>query len=153
MRNVFDRIVHWFKYSVIPWYTSLGITKGTITLEVTGRKSGQPIRVSLTTVEHAGVRYLVSLYDQSQWVRNVRAAGARAAILSCGRTPVRLVEIPVEDRAPILLGYVGQRAFSHSGAESAELFFGLEPDPALEDMEAIADRYPVFRIEPIGDAR
>jgi len=151
MSSVVSKLVHWFKYTAIPWYTSLGFSKGTITLEIAGRKTGKPTRVSLTTVRLGGSRYLVSLYNQSQWVKNVRAAQGRATILSGGKTPVRLVEISQEERAPILLGYVQQRAFSHSGEESAKLFFCLGPKPDLADMEAIADRYAVFQIETLPD--
>ena len=103
MSNVVSKSVHWFKYTAIPWYTSLGITKGTITLEVQGRKNAKWIRVSLTTVRYNGSCYLVSLYDKSQWVKNVRAAGGQAKILSGGKTSVRLVEIPQGERAPNLL--------------------------------------------------
>jgi hypothetical protein len=105
------------------------------------------VRVSLTTVRKDGARYVVALYEKSQWLKNVRAAEGKAVLISRNRTPVRLVEIPLHERAPILLAYVGQRAFSHSGAASARLFFNLEPNPTLEQMQAIAERYPVFRIE------
>jgi len=151
MSKVVGKFVDWFKYTAVPWYTSLGVTKGTVTLEVLGRKTGNPTRVSLTTVRYIRSRYLVSLYDKSQWVKNVRAADGQVTILSGRKTPVRLVEIPQGERAPILLGYVQQRAFSHSGEESARLFFGLGPKPTLGDMEAIANSYVVFRIESLPD--
>jgi len=151
MSNAIHRLIDWVKYRAIPWFTSLGLTKGTVTLEVRGRKTGKPVHVSLTTVRRGGSRYLVSLYDQSQWVKNVRAAEGRAMILSGRRMPVHLVELAEHERAPILLGYVQQRAFSHSGEESAKLFFGLGPKPTLADMEAIADRYVVFRIQHAPD--
>jgi predicted RNase H-like nuclease len=89
----------------------------------------------------------VSLYDQPQWLKNVWAAHGQVTLLSGGRKPARLVEIPVHERAPILMRYVQQRAFTHSGETSARIFFGLGPKPTLEQMEVIADRYPVFRIE------
>jgi deazaflavin-dependent oxidoreductase (nitroreductase family) len=149
MDGVVSKLDHWFKYTALPWYTSLGFSKRTITLEIAGRKTGKPTRVSLTVVRRGGSRYLVSLYTQSQWVKNVCAAQGRATILSGGKTPVRLVEIAQEERAAILLGYVQQRAFSHSGEESAKLFFGLGPKPGLADMKAIADRYVVFQIETL----
>jgi len=148
MINPVDQFFNWIKYRAIPWYTALGLTKGTVTLEIVGRKSGKPIRVSVTTVRKEGVRYVVSLDAKSQWVANLRAAGGKAYMLSGGRKAVRLVEIPVEERAPILLGYVSQRAFSHSGASSSRLFFDLDPNPTLEQMQAVADRYPVFCVEP-----
>ena len=80
MANIIDKAFHWLKSTAIPWYTSLGLTKGTVTLEVPGRHSGKLIRVSLTTVGHAGSRYLVCLYDQSQWLKNVRAAHGQVTI-------------------------------------------------------------------------
>ena len=140
--NVFS----WFRYKAIPWFTALGMTSGTITLEVRGRKSGKPVRVSLTQVRLGDASYLVSLGGESQWVRNVRAADGQAMLLSRVRTPVRLVEVPVAARAPILLAYVSQRAFTHSGRQSAQHFFGLETHPTLDDMQGLADRYPVFEI-------
>ncbi|MCW5880467.1 MAG: nitroreductase family deazaflavin-dependent oxidoreductase [Anaerolineae bacterium] len=149
MRHALDSFIRWLKYTAIPWYTSLGLRRGTITLEVRGRKTGQPVRLSLTSVRHAGARYLVALYDQAQWAKNVRAAHGAATLLSGERQPVRLVEIPQAERAPILLDYVNQRAFSHSGPASARLFFGLTSKPTLADMAALADRYLVFRIDPL----
>jgi deazaflavin-dependent oxidoreductase (nitroreductase family) len=144
--NAFD----WLRYKAIPWFTSLGLTKGTITLEVRGRSSGRPVRVSLTQVRLGDARYLVSLGGESQWVRNVRAAGGQALLVSRNRMPVKLSEVPIEARAPILLAYVSQRAFTHSGAQSARHFFGLATPPTLEDMQHLANRYPVFQILPLS---
>jgi hypothetical protein len=64
LSKVISKFVYWLKYTVIPWYTSLGVTKGTLTLEVLGRKTGNPTHVSLTTVNYNRSRYLVSLYDK-----------------------------------------------------------------------------------------
>ena len=142
-----NKVVEWIIHRAIPWYTSLGLSRGTVTLEVRGRKTGSPMRVSLTVVRCQGSGYLVSLSGESQWVKNVRASEGRATILSGRKTPVKLVEILDPEKPPVLLGYVQQRAFSHSGDESARLFFGLGPKPTLADMQAIACRYIVFRIE------
>jgi hypothetical protein len=99
----------------------------------------------MTTIN--GASYFVSLSGESSWVRNVRCAGGNAVIISGGRHPVRLEEIPAQDNPPVLLAYVQKRAFSHSGEQSARIFFGLGPHPTLEQMEQIADRYVVFRID------
>jgi deazaflavin-dependent oxidoreductase (nitroreductase family) len=133
-------------HKAIPAFTALGLTRGTVTLEVIGRRSGKVIRLSVTRVRLEDKSYLVSLGGESQWVQNVRAAGGAAAIVSGGRTQVALVEIPVEQRAPILLAYVNQRAFTHSGAQSARHFFGFQSPPTLDDMARIAAGYPVFEI-------
>ncbi len=134
----------------IPAFTALGLTRGTVTLEVKGRRSGKIIRLSVTQVRLGDKRYLVSLGGESQWVQNVRAAGGAAVIVSGRRTPVVLVEIPAEQRAPILLAYVNQRAFTHSGAQSARHFFGFQSPPTLEDMARVAAEYPVFEIRQAG---
>lgn len=141
----------WLKKTAIPWFTGLGLTSRTITLEVRGRKTGRPIRVSLSRTDHAGNQYFVSLAGEADWVKNARAAGGQAVILSNKRIPIRLVEINPHERAPILLAYVQKRAFTHSGAQASRHFFGLGPKPTLADMQKIAGRYVVFKIEQVGD--
>lgn len=136
----------WVKYTWIPWYTSLGITNRTVTLEVIGRKSGKARRVSLSKTKYAGQEYFVSLAGESEWVRNVRAAGGRATIRSGRRIPVRLVEVPKNERAPVMLAYIQRRAFTHSGAQASRHFLGLGANPTLEEMEEICDRFIVMRI-------
>ena len=136
----------WIIRKVIPWYTSLGFTRRTITLEKRGRHSGILIRVSLSRTDCNGRSYFVSLAGESQWVQNVRAAEGKVTILSGKRRSIKLIEIPRKERAEVLLAYVQTRAFTHSGAQSARHFFGLDHPPTLADMEALADRYPVFEI-------
>ncbi len=122
----------WIKFKAIPAFTALGLTRGTVTLEVKGRRTGKTIRLSVTRVRVAGTAYLVSLAGESQWVQNVRAAGGAATIISGRRTLVDLVEIPVDQRAPIL--------------QSARRFFGFQSPPTLADMARVCAQYPVFEI-------
>src|SRR5215218_2265460 len=58
---------------------SLGIAPNyLVALEVAGRRSGRIIRFPLVMVVVAGERYLVSMLgEEVNWVRNVKAAGAR----------------------------------------------------------------------------
>jgi len=139
-------LIDWIQKKAIPWFTSLGLTSRTATLEVRGRKTGRPIRVSLSRTDYGGQRYFVSLAGEVDWVKNVRAAGGQAVLISRRRVPIHLEEIPQADRAPVLLAYVQKRAFTHSGAQASRHFFGLGPRPTLEEMERIAERYLVFRI-------
>jgi hypothetical protein len=71
-------------------------------------------------------------------VKNVRAAGS--ATLTRGRATevVRLDEIPVEERGPVL------RAFLEQVRGGARYFGGQSPDQVV----ATAERYPVFRLSP-----
>lgn len=44
-------------------------------LEVPGRRTGEPVRVVLARWEVDGIPYLMSQYGETDWVRNLRAAG------------------------------------------------------------------------------
>ena len=58
------------------------------TLEVVGRKSGKPVRLPVVIADLDGERYLVSMLgDNTNWVRNVRAAGHRAVLLRGAAQP------------------------------------------------------------------
>jgi hypothetical protein len=79
------------------------MSNGLVALEVIGRKSGRVISFPLVMVTLDGQRYLASMLgDNTQWVRNVRAAGGKAVLRNGGREAVRLEEISVEQRAPLL---------------------------------------------------
>jgi hypothetical protein len=66
---------------------------------------------------------------------------------------VTLEELPVPDRAPVLLAYVQRPARDGSRrvhAGQARHYFGTGPAPGLTDLAAIAGHYPVFRIHDTG---
>jgi hypothetical protein len=128
---------------------ALGLTpKNTICLEVPGRRSGLLRRTSLVVAELGGCRYLVSLAGESEWVRNVRANGNRASLRRRRSHPVNLVALSVKERPPILKAYLSKRAYSKSPEFEAREFFGVSPTATLDQLATIADRYPVFRIQP-----
>lgn len=79
--------------------------RGVATLTVAGRRTGEPRRVPVIPVEIGGTRYLVSPYGNSEWVRNLRAAG-RGELRRKGRTETfHAVEIPASERGPIIARY------------------------------------------------
>ena len=125
----------------VSWLASLGLTSSdTVTLEVKGRRSGVVRSNPVTWVEHEGERYLVSPRGESEWVRNVRAAGGDAVIRRRGRQPVQREEVPAEERAPII------KAYLEKTARATRQHFGIDPKAELGEFEAIAGRHPVFRI-------
>ena len=130
--------------------TSLGFApRDAVTLAVRGRRSGEMRRIPILRTLYRGDAYLVSLAGESEWVRNVRAAEGLATIRRRTKRPVRLVEVPLIDRAEILYEYYVQgvrRSGAEAGEKQARYNFGLEPNPSLEDFRKIASRYPVFRI-------
>jgi deazaflavin-dependent oxidoreductase (nitroreductase family) len=134
--------------------TSLGLApRDAVTLEVAGRKSGRVRRTPILVTRHRDGDYLVSLAGESQWVRNVRAAGGEAVIRRRGRREVRLEEVAADDRAAIIAAYLDagrERSGGKAHAGQARFYFGLEPDPSIDDIAAIAGYYPVFRVVYAG---
>jgi hypothetical protein len=87
-------------------------------------------------------RYLVAMLGEGAgWVANVRAAGGRAVLRHGRRESVLLEEVPPDERAPILQRYL-------EVAPGARAHFAVDRRAPLSEFEAIAPRYPVFRIRP-----
>lgn len=110
----------------------LGIS-GTQALSVRGRRSGQVRRVPVIPVDRDGVRYLVSPRGETQWARNLRAAGEGELRGRRGVERFRATELPAGERAPVIAAY---RAVAGRAVAS---FFRALPDPA---------DHPVFRLDP-----
>jgi deazaflavin-dependent oxidoreductase (nitroreductase family) len=73
-------------------------------LSVPGRASGAWRSVSVAVLLHDGDRYVVSAYGDTEWSRNLRAAG-QARLREHGRVDaVRAVEVPVAQRPPSTKG-------------------------------------------------
>lgn len=106
---------------------------GTRPVAVRGRRSGAVHRVPLIPVEVDGVRYLVSPRGETDWVRNLRAAGEGE--LQGRREGVRrfrATELPAAERAPII------DAYRRVAGRAVRSFFVEMPDPA---------DHPVFRLD------
>jgi len=118
-------------------------SNGLVALEVVGRKTGRIISFPLVMVTVDGQRYLASMLgDNTQWVRNVRAAGGKAVLRSGGREYVQLEEIPADQRAPILKAYL-------QAAPGARPHVPVDKDAPLVEFERIAATHPVFRLASI----
>jgi deazaflavin-dependent oxidoreductase (nitroreductase family) len=111
-----------------------------VLLQTRGRRSGKLRTTILLTANHEGERYLVSVTGgEAQWVRNVRAAGGEVFIRHGRCRAVRLEEVPVEQRAPVLKAYL-------KWALGARPLFEVSHKAPVEEFEGIAPRHPVFRI-------
>jgi deazaflavin-dependent oxidoreductase (nitroreductase family) len=119
------------------------LSNGLVALEVVGRKSGRVISFPLVMVTVEGQRYLASMLgDNTQWVRNVRAAGGKAVLRSGGREDIQLEEIPADQRAPILKAYL-------QVASGARPHVPVDMDAPITEFEKIAAEFPVFRLTSI----
>jgi deazaflavin-dependent oxidoreductase (nitroreductase family) len=78
---------------------------GAATLTVPGRRTGEPRKVPVIPVDVEGRRYLVSPYGESDWVRNLRAAG-KGELSRKGQTEsFRATEVPAEGRESVIARY------------------------------------------------
>jgi deazaflavin-dependent oxidoreductase (nitroreductase family) len=116
-----------------------------VVLTVAGRKSGKPRSTPITPMHVDGKRYVVNGYPGADWVSNVRAADA--ATLTEGRRSerVRMVELPPDESRPVL------RAFPALVPTGLELMkrAGVLTDGTPDELEGLAGRLPVFRIDTI----
>lgn len=113
-----------------------------VTLEVRGRRSGRTTSLPLVMAVVEGERYLVSMLGAKvDWVRNVKAADGHVTLRHGRREDVRLEEVPVDRRAPLLKAYLKR-------APGARPHFPVNKDAQLSAFEQVAAQFPVFRVVP-----
>ncbi|MGZ8600167.1 MAG: nitroreductase family deazaflavin-dependent oxidoreductase [Actinomycetota bacterium] len=113
----------------------------TYVLTTRGRTSGEPRSHPVDVMAKDGQRWLVAPYGETNWVKNVRAAG-EATISRAGRDErVRLKELADDERVPVLRLYLERVKFVRP-------YFDETSASSDEELRAIAPSRPVFRIDP-----
>lgn len=114
---------------------------GSRVLTVVGRKSGEPrsVPVNLLTVD--GVRYLVAPRGETQWVRNLRAAGQGTLRVGKRVEEFTFRELGDDEKAGILRAYLKRWKF-----EVGVFFDGVDAKASDEKLREIAHGYPIFEI-------
>ena len=136
-RNVFNPLV--------AGLTRIGISVwGSRVLEVRGRTSGEPRRTPVNVLSMEGRRYLVAPRGETQWVRNLRAAGEGSLLLGRRRERFRAVEIPDGEKEAIMREYLRRWKW-----EVGQFFDGVGPESAAAELERIAPDHPAFRIDSL----
>ncbi|KZS61839.1 hypothetical protein A4G26_10865 [Mycobacterium kansasii] len=128
--------------TAVRWLAELGISiAGTRVLRVRGRKTGKlrPAVVNLLTVD--GVDYVVSPRGDTQWARNVRAAGA-VAIGPRRRSKNAMVSELADDAKPkVLSRYLAKWYWQVKGYVG-----GLTPQSGDDELRAAAPTIPAFAL-------
>jgi F420H(2)-dependent quinone reductase len=131
--------------AAVAWLARRGVSLlGSRVLTVRGRTSGKLQQVPVNLLRADGRRYLVAIRGNTQWVRNVRAADGRAT-LQLGRRAedVRLAELPVEERVPVLRLYLARW-----GWEVAQFVEGISKESTDAELLAAAVGIPAFEVLP-----
>jgi deazaflavin-dependent oxidoreductase (nitroreductase family) len=128
--------------AVIRWLAERGISiAGTRVLRVRGRTTGKQRAVVVNVLTVDGVDYLVAPRGDTQWARNVRAAG----VVEVGprRHSRRVVVTELDDAAKpeVLRRYLARWYW-----QVKDYVGGLTPDSSDDQLRAGAAAIPVFRL-------
>lgn len=107
---------------------------------VRGRSSGKAYTTTMRVLTRPEARYLVSAFGETHTIKNLRAAGKTTLIRGGRREDIRLVELPVGERAPFIREYL--RLNGRMGA-----YFGAKADSSDDTLAQAARDHTVFRIE------
>ena len=139
-RNVFNRIV------VIA--TQLGVSVwGSRELRVVGRTSGEWRKTPVNLLALDGTHYLVAPRGNAQWVRNLRVAGTGELRVGRRVDAFRATELEGDAKVTIIRAYLRRWKM-----EVGVFFDGVGPDSSDDELRAIIDRHPVFRIDEMTKA-
>ncbi|BBG04162.1 MULTISPECIES: hypothetical protein [Pseudonocardia] len=120
---------------------------GTAVLVVPGRISGRIRRIPLTPFTSDGRRYLISPRGETDWVRNLRAAGGHGALRAGATERIRATELAPGAAVPVLQAYLRELG------RAARMFFDdLTPDSSAAEVAAAAHRHPIFEFTGDGPA-
>ncbi len=126
---------------ILAFLVWIGLVRGHFyVLEVRGRTSGRTISLPVDTLDFDGGRYLVCARGNSNWVRNVRAAGEIVLVRALRRRRYAVRELPRDERPPVLKAYLDRFA------REVQRFFPVPKGSAVEAFNDLAPGYPVFEL-------
>ncbi len=132
--------------AVIRWLAEWGISiAGTTALHVRGRTTGKRRSVVVNLLAVDGVDYLVSPRGNTQWARNVRAAGGVEVGPRWRRRGRRASELADSAKPEILRRYLDRWYWEVKGHVA-----GLTPYSDDGQLLAAAPSIPVFALASVG---
>ena len=125
---------------------ALGVPMGPdVLLTVRGRKTGVPRTTPVTICEYGDRRGFISPFGETQWVRNLRAAGRATIRFGRHREEVRAVELEEAAAAAFIRDVIAPIA---RGSRLGGWFVRHVDKIDIEQPEAAAVGRPVFEIYP-----
>ena len=114
-------------------------------LTVPGRRTGKPRSTPVSPLTVSGGQYLVAGRPDSDWARNVRAAGHARLSRGRRREPVTLTEVTDSTLKEQVM-----RAYPREVPRGAPMFVqaGIVTSPDPDDFAAAAGHVAVFEIRP-----
>lgn len=126
----------------------LGVAFGpTSVLTLPGRKSGKLRAAPVAVLTVDGQRYVVAVYEGSDWVANARAAGWGMLARGRKRERVTLTELGLAQRTELMRSLPAE---APSAAGFYRMRFGI--DFAPDALAGLAPKVRAFRIDRAPDA-
>ena len=120
----------------------LGLSmRGSRILAVRGRKTGEWHTVPVNLLNYEGQRYLVAPRGNTQWSRNVRAAGGGELRLGSKREEFRVEELAADAKLDVIRAYVKLWKM-----ETGKWFDGVTHESPDADVRRTAPDHPAFRL-------
>lgn len=127
----------------VAWLARHGISLlGSRELRIVGRTSGLVRSNVVNVLELDGRRYLVAPRGTTEWVRNLRAAGAGELRIGRRVEAFNASELDDDDKLPVLRAYLRKWAW-----EVGQFFEGVDKDSTDDELVAIAPGFPVFELQ------
>lgn len=129
---------------------ALGVPMGPdVLLTVRGRTSGLPRTTPVTIGEYAGRRGFISPFGESNWVRNLRAAGTGTVRFGRRREQIRAVELDHDDAVGFLREVVAPLA---AGSRLGNWFVRYVDKVDIDHPEEAVIGMPVFEVFAVESA-
>jgi deazaflavin-dependent oxidoreductase (nitroreductase family) len=109
-------------------------------LTVKGRKTGQPHTIPVNPLTIGGTRYLVSPRGDTQWSRNLKAAGQAELRLGHKTEQTAVAEVAEGERPAIIAEYLKR------WGSVTRTHFGTVKEPDAAELMRLAARTPVFKV-------
>src|SRR5712664_3119497 len=113
-------------------------------ITVRGRKSGLPRTTPVALVELEGKRWVIGTFGETNWVRNLRAAGEATLTKGSRREDVKSVELTQEERTAFFRDVVAP--YTRRLRIGPLLLSLLGSRDILDDPARAADDRPVFEL-------
>jgi deazaflavin-dependent oxidoreductase (nitroreductase family) len=148
-RNTSGSVPWWVPYfnPIARFFLAAGVPMGPeVLLTVRGRKSGLPRSTPVTICQHSGRRGLISPFGETDWVRNLRAAGYATLTVGRRQEEVTAVELGPMEAAEFIRDVLAPHARRmRLGAWIVRHLDKIDIDHPV----AAAEGRPVFELHPL----
>jgi deazaflavin-dependent oxidoreductase (nitroreductase family) len=119
-------------------------------LRVAGRKTGRAYELPVRVASFDDGRYVISMLGNSQWARNLRAAGEGQLILGSSVETVTARELQGQEKTAFLARCCAHSVFERRARSVLKMAFGRSAKSlGATDIDLLAQVWCVFRVEAL----